>query len=384
MSSKNKSQLRTENNASFPNNNSQFITPELLRTFNENIIDSLVSNEDSGSLLETASFDNGTRDLTFTKADASTFDVNIPGSSVDTGSLLETASFDNGTRNMTFTKGDSSTFDVNIPDATVETGSLIKTASISDADITFTKGDGSTFDITVNNVSSSISSSHAEFADETDDVILNVKNTSGVDIGKGLAVHATGVTGENVNIKLADSSVSGDMPAIGITRDAISNNSSGVVIISGKVKGLDTATDGLVAGAAVYVNGAGVLTSTKPTGSDLIQNIGICGKVDATDGEIIVMGSGRSNDLPNITQGYAWVGDSDGVPQAVSTASWDAQADLTSLNSFTASQETINGFYNSFTASNGNDSLNTFSSSIQSEVDNLITIKCISYICSCK
>src|SRR6056300_665527 len=169
MSSKNKSQLRIENNASFPNNNSQFITPELLRTFNENIIDSLVSNEDSGSLLETASFDNGTRDLTFTKADASTFDVNIPGSSVDTGSLLETASFDNGTRNMTFTKGDSSTFDVNIPDATVETGSLIKTASISDADITFTKGDGSTFDITVNNVSSSISSSHAEFADETDD-----------------------------------------------------------------------------------------------------------------------------------------------------------------------------------------------------------------------
>src|SRR6056300_921560 len=132
MSSKNKSQLRIENNASFPNNNSQFITPELLRTFNENIIDSLVSNEDSGSLLETASFDNGTRDLTFTKADASTFDVNIP-------------------------------------DATVETGSLIKTASISDADITFTKGDGSTFDITVNNVSSSISSSHAEFADETDD-----------------------------------------------------------------------------------------------------------------------------------------------------------------------------------------------------------------------
>jgi len=374
MSSKNKSQLRIENNASFPNNNSQFITPELLRTFNENIIDSLVSNEDSGSLLETASFDNGTRDLTFTKADASTFDVNIPGSSVDTGSLLETASFDNGTRNMTFTKGDSSTFDVNIPDATVETGSLIKTASISDADITFTKGDGSTFDITVNNVSSSISSSHAEFADETDDVILNVKNTSGADIGKGLAVHATGVTGENVEIKLADSSVSGDMPAIGITRDAISNNASGVVIISGKVKGLDTSTDGLVAGAAVYVNGAGVLTSTKPTGSDLIQNIGICGKVDATDGEIIVMGSGRSNDLPNITQGYAWVGDSDGVPQAVSTASWDAQADLTSLNSFTASQETINGFYNSFTASNGNDSLNTFSSSIQSEVDNLISV----------
>ena len=171
------------------------------------------------------------------------------------------------------------------------------------------------------NADNAISALRADFADETDDVILNVKNTSGADIGKGLAVHATGVTGENVNIKLADSSVSGDMPAIGITRDAISNNAIGVVILSGKVRGLNTSTDGLVAGAAIYVNGAGVLTASKPTGSDLIQNIGICGKVDATDGEIIVMGSGRSNDLPNIQEGYAWVGDSNGVPSALPTAS---------------------------------------------------------------
>ena len=311
MSSLNKSQLRTENNSSFPNNNSQFITPELLRDFNADIIDSMVANQDSGSFLA--------------------------GS---TGSLLATASFDNGTRLMTFTKGDASTFDVSIPDATVNTGSLLVTASVSDADITFTKGDGTTFDILVNNVSSSISASHAEFADETDDVILNVKNTSGADIGKGLAVHATGVTGENVNIKLADSSVSGDMPAIGITRDAISNNASGVVILSGKVKGLDTSTDGLVAGAAVYVNGAGVLTSTKPTGSDLIQNIGICGKVDASDGEIIVMGSGRSNDLPNITDGYGWFGNTNGVPTAQTTASF-AKTDIDNTFSGTQNFENI-------------------------------------------
>ena len=69
MSSLNKSQLRTENNSSFPNNNSQFITPQLLRDFNADIIDSMVANQDSGSflagstgsLLETASFDKGTR-----------------------------------------------------------------------------------------------------------------------------------------------------------------------------------------------------------------------------------------------------------------------------------------------------------------------------------
>ena len=47
---------------------------------------------------------------------------------VVSGSLLETASFDNGTRNLTFTKGDSSTFSVNIPDAT---GSIIPPGTVS-------------------------------------------------------------------------------------------------------------------------------------------------------------------------------------------------------------------------------------------------------------
>ncbi len=310
MSSKSKSQLRTENSNNFPNNNSQFITPEKLRGFNNDVIDSLVVSSDTGSFVTTSSFDNGTRIQTFTKADGTTYTNTIPGGNQDTGSLLVTA-------------------------------------SVVDATITYTKGDGTTFTNTINNVVNATSSSHADFADETDDVILNVKNTSGVDIGKGLAVHATGVTGENVNIKLADSSVSGDMPAIGITRDAISNNSSGVVIISGKVKGLDTATDGLVAGAAVYVNGAGVLTSTKPTGSDLIQNIGICGKVNATDGEIIVMGSGRSNDLPNITEGYLWVGNNNGVPEAISTGSFVKELETGSFartdtgNTFTTGSQII-------------------------------------------
>ena len=43
------------------------------------------------------------------------------------------------------------------------------------------------------------------------------------------------------------------------------------------------------------------------------------------------------------------------------TGSQDSRLD--SLEVFTGSQETLNGFYNSFTASNGNDSLNTFTSS---------------------
>ena len=65
------------------------------------------------------------------KADSSSFNSRINSA---TGSLLLTASFDNGTRNLTFTKGDSTTFNVNIPDvsgSTINTGSLVTTSSFN-------------------------------------------------------------------------------------------------------------------------------------------------------------------------------------------------------------------------------------------------------------
>ena len=66
------------------------------------------------------------------------------GGSTDTGSLLTTASISNNV--FTFTKGDASTFDIDISPVTA---SLITTASVSSNTITFTKGDGNTFNLTV-------------------------------------------------------------------------------------------------------------------------------------------------------------------------------------------------------------------------------------------
>ncbi len=251
-------------------------------------------------------------------------------------------------------------------------GEGLITASAVASTITFTKDNGSTFDVTVaqsgsidsasyaafasNAESASFSAtaasaSHAEFADtaqQAADLFITVKNTSGADIGKGLAVHATGVTGENVNIKLADSDISADMPAIGLTETAISNNGNGRVIINGRLKGVDTST--LVAGSPVYVNGSGSLTATKPTGSGLIQNIGTAAKINASDGEIILQGSGRSNDLPNITTDYVWKGDANGVPQAVAvsglsvaTASYVESAQTASYVNPLNQDVTVNG-----------------------------------------
>ena len=86
MSELTKGQLRSDNNSSFPNNNTQAITPTILRDFNGNIIDSLV--DEIGYNIDSGSWNSQI--------------AAISGSSgnVDTGSLLETASFDNGSRNM--------------------------------------------------------------------------------------------------------------------------------------------------------------------------------------------------------------------------------------------------------------------------------------------
>lgn len=181
----------------------------------------------------------------------------------------------------------------------------------------------------------SISSSHAVNADNALEIFVRVKNVGTTTIPKGYAVHSSGVTGENLNVTTASYDDSNLMPAIGITQADINAGAVGEVILSGRLINVDTS--GLVAGGTVYVNGDGALTATKPTGSALIQNIGTAVKINATEGEILVLGSGRTNDLPNITEGYAWVGNSNHVPTAVSTASWDAHSDLTQLNAFTAS-----------------------------------------------
>ncbi len=119
---------------------------------------SYVTETESGSFLITASV--AVNVITFTKGDNTTFDLAvvssgsvIPGtitgsaqitalgfvSSSVTASSLVTASFDNGTRNLTFTKGDASTFAVNIPDVSGSAGTTIYEVVYTGENIT--KGD---------------------------------------------------------------------------------------------------------------------------------------------------------------------------------------------------------------------------------------------------
>ena len=101
MSQLTKTQLENENNNSFPNNNSGFITPTLLRTFNENMIDSLV---DEGSYnADSASFSGSIAAL-------QNFSSSLDGPFATQAELTQTASILQADINTKATVTGSNTF----------------------------------------------------------------------------------------------------------------------------------------------------------------------------------------------------------------------------------------------------------------------------------
>ena len=141
---------------------------------------------------------------------------------------------------------------------------------------------------------------------------IDVKNDTAGTLLKGRAVHVSGShTSGKPTIEYADSSSASTMNAIGILEDDIVAGGEGNVILAGIIENIDTSS--YTSGDTLYVGTSGVLTDTKPTGTDLIQNMGMVGRSHASAGSFIVIGSGRSNDIPNLPQDFLWVGNASGV-----------------------------------------------------------------------
>ena len=132
---------------------------------------------------------------------------------------------------------------------------------------------------------------------------ITVKNTSGGTLAKGAAVYATGSVGASgaVEVQASDADNAATMPALGLLDDQLANNGEGSATILGIIKLVDTSAYSV--NDELYVSTtAGALTSTRPTGaSELVQKIGRVVRSDASTGEILVLGAGRTNDVPNGT-----------------------------------------------------------------------------------
>jgi hypothetical protein len=158
-------------------------------------------------------------------------------------------------------------------------------------------------------------------------VIIPVKNTHTASIAKGTPVYITGNVGasERLQIAPADASNNAKMPAAGLLLTTLAVNAEGYVITGGYLRNLTTDTiDGTSTSSndTVYVKAGGGLTMTKPTGGNLIQNIAkIARSASGNAGSLLVSSILRTNDVPNITNDYFWLGNSSGVATATSYTS---------------------------------------------------------------
>ena len=101
-----------------------------------------------------------------------------------------------------------------------------------------------------------------------------------------------------IEIGVASASVASSMPAVGILSEDLADNIEGYVDAFGIASKLDTSL--FTSGDTLYVAPSGGLTNVRPTAaSDLVQNIGIVELSDPSNGKVIVLGPGRTNDIPN-------------------------------------------------------------------------------------
>ena len=190
----------------------------------------------------------------------------------------------------------------------------------------------------------SISSSHAVNADtailatnatNAANTIVTGKNVSGAEIQKGTPLYfdASGTQGNLVGVYPADASNPARMPAGGIAGETLAIGAEGIVLLDGYIGGVDTSL--FQSGDLVYVAVGGGYTNQKPTGStNQIQYLGNIEK-SAINGSGVVNMMGEAHSVPNIAEGFIWVGNSDGVATATATSSF---AKLDENNTFTGTQ----------------------------------------------
>lgn len=170
--------------------------------------------------------------------------------------------------------------------------------------------------------------------DYTDRVNLEVRFDEAV--SKGDPLYITGFNnGQNrITVAKADASDSSKMPSIGLAFADYSQNDNGQVTAMGSLDDVNTqvSPNDFQEGDVLYVKAGGGLTNVKPTGTNLIQNVGKVGRRQQNNGEIVVMAIGRSNDVPNLPSGQAWIGDASGVATPTTLADVATSGDYSDLS----------------------------------------------------
>jgi hypothetical protein len=140
---------------------------------------------------------------------------------------------------------------------------------------------------------------------------IHVRKASSGTILKGNPVYITGYSPSGyIEVEAADAANVATMPSIGLTAEDVTNNDIGHVISSGLLD--EWYTDDWDVGDTLYVASGGGLTSTRPIGTALLQNVGQVTRKHSSKGSVLTSGPGRTNAVPNIPDGYFWLGNGGG------------------------------------------------------------------------
>jgi hypothetical protein len=176
-----------------------------------------------------------------------------------------------------------------------------------------------------------------------DNTIVYGKNLHSTTIPKGTPLYFTGsgTAGNIVGILPADAGNPLRMPAGGIAGESILVGEEGIVILDGFINEVDTTP--FASGDEVFVGVGGGYTNVPPTGSNnLIQFLGYVER-SAVNGSGVIQMSGEARTLPNIQEGYAWVGDVNDVPQAIPTSSFGGGGSINTGSFATTGSNTFIG-----------------------------------------
>jgi hypothetical protein len=197
-------------------------------------------------------------------------------------------------------------------------------------------------------------------------VFENIKNGESTTITVGTPLFVSGAQGSNPICYRANATDATKMPVTFVAMESITAGSIGRGITLGLITGINLT--GYPVGTSLYTDGLGALTATRPTGAtDIIQPIGIVTKT-GNGGQLNVLNPGPVL-MPNMQTGYTFVGDGTNQPVLVATSSFGSVTDLSSLNAFTASQNTKNTTLESVTSS-----FNAFTSSQETKNTTLANV----------
>lgn len=207
-----------------------------------------------------------------------------------------------GSGNFTFTKATN----------TVKlSGSLQVTGSLINNGLTYPLADNGEFSFIQSDGNGNLSLQYVNTIYET------IHNSEATTVAKGTPLYVSGSTGANSNVYRADAGNPSKMPVVYIAADNIAPGNTGRGIVLGLITGVNTT--GYPGGTEIYVAVGGGWTSTRPTGSAIVQVLGIVTK-EGNGGQGLVLNPGPVN-LPNLPSGSVWVGNSGSVPTAIPTSS---------------------------------------------------------------